>query len=55
MYAQASDQPIPTFSADETDTRIKQRVDGELRFLDGQTLAAMVALNKHVRKRYSSA
>lgn len=39
-------------SAEETDSRIKQRVDGELQFLDGQTLSATIALNKHVRKRY---
>lgn len=45
----ASDQPIPAISAEETNLRIKQRINGELKFLDGQTLSATHALNKHVR------
>lgn len=49
-WVMASDQPLPTITVEETDSRIKQRVDGELKFLDGQTLSAIMSLNKHVRK-----
>lgn len=49
-WVMASDQPIPTISVEEIDSRIKQRIDGELKFLDGQTLSATMSLNKLVRK-----
>lgn len=49
-WIMASDEPIPTISAETTDNRIKERIDGELKFLDGQTLSAAIALNKHVRR-----
>lgn len=49
-WIMASDLPIPTISAEETDSRVEQRIDGELKFLDGQTLAATMVLNKHVRQ-----
>lgn len=47
---QASDEPLPGFSVDETDSQIKSRLSGQLQFLDGQTLLATLALNKRVRK-----
>nr|XP_024367438.1 thermospermine synthase ACAULIS5-like isoform X2 [Physcomitrium patens]XP_024367439.1 thermospermine synthase ACAULIS5-like isoform X2 [Physcomitrium patens]XP_024367440.1 thermospermine synthase ACAULIS5-like isoform X2 [Physcomitrium patens]XP_024367441.1 thermospermine synthase ACAULIS5-like isoform X2 [Physcomitrium patens]XP_024367442.1 thermospermine synthase ACAULIS5-like isoform X2 [Physcomitrium patens]XP_024367443.1 thermospermine synthase ACAULIS5-like isoform X2 [Physcomitrium p len=49
-WIMASDQPFPKISAEETDSRIKHRIDGELKFLDGEALFASIALNKHVRK-----
>ncbi|KAJ7520590.1 hypothetical protein O6H91_19G012100 [Diphasiastrum complanatum] len=49
-WIMASDQQLPKFSVEETDTRLKQRVTGDLRFLDGETLAAILGLNKTVRR-----
>ncbi|XP_024398973.1 thermospermine synthase ACAULIS5 [Physcomitrium patens] len=40
----------PSNQSRETDIKIKQRIDGELKFLDGQALSAMIGLNKHVGK-----
>jgi hypothetical protein len=37
---------------EETNYRIQNRIQGELHFLDGQTLCAMLALNKHVWKTW---
>ncbi|KAL2608278.1 hypothetical protein R1flu_026851 [Riccia fluitans] len=48
-WVMASDHPFPTFSPEETDSRISKRIVGDLQFLDGQTMAAIFALNKHVR------
>ncbi|KAL3676074.1 hypothetical protein R1sor_026022 [Riccia sorocarpa] len=48
-WVMASDHPFPTSSPEETDSRISKRLVGDLRFLDGQTMAAIFALNKHVR------
>lgn len=47
---QASDAPFPAFTAEGIDARIEERVEGELKFLDGPTGMAQLALNKHVRK-----
>jgi len=52
-WVMASDHPIPPMSPEETDRRINQRLNSELKFLDGLTLSASIALNKHVRKRYT--
>lgn len=52
MMWQASDHPFPKFSVEETESRIALRVQGELQFLDGATMAATFALNKHVRTSY---
>ncbi|XP_024544191.1 thermospermine synthase ACAULIS5 [Selaginella moellendorffii] len=49
-WIMASDHPFAQVSVQETDSRIKQRFDSELRFLDGETLSATLALNKHVRQ-----
>ncbi|CAM6123473.1 unnamed protein product [Calypogeia fissa] len=48
-WVMASDHPFPAFSVEETESRIAHRIQGELRFLDGPTMAATFALNKHVR------
>ncbi len=37
---------------EETNYRIQNRIQGELQFLDGQTLCATLALNKHVWKTW---
>jgi thermospermine synthase len=50
LIVQASDQAFPTINIKETDYRIQKRIQGDLHFLDGQTLCATLALNKHVRK-----
>lgn len=50
LIVQASDQAFPTVNIKETDYRIQKRIQGDLHFLDGQTLCATLALNKHVRK-----
>ena len=43
--------PDPTsLSVEETDSRISDRIDGELRFLDGITLRGMTAVPKYLRK-----
>eukprot|EP01018_Ginkgo_biloba_P005315 Gb_26541 [translate_table: standard] len=51
-WVMASDHPL-TLNAEEMDSRIKQRVKGELRFLDGESFIAATALNKSVRKSLS--
>lgn len=47
---QASDAPFPAITAEDIDRRIEERVEGDLKFLDGATGMAQLALNKHVRK-----
>jgi len=47
-WVMASDHPL-TIDAKEIDGRIKQRIKGELRFLDGETFMAASTLNKSVR------
>ena len=43
--------PDPTsLSVEETDSRISDRIDGELRFLDGTTLRGMTSVPKYLRK-----
>ena len=43
--------PDPTsLSVEETDSRISDRIDGELRFLDGITLRGMTSVPKYLRK-----
>lgn len=50
-WVMASDQPFSQISAcDELDCKIKQRIKGELRYLDGATLHASTVLNKTVRQ-----
>lgn len=47
----ASDQPMMSnMSSEELDCRIKQRIKGELKYLDGATLYASTILNKTVRQ-----
>lgn len=47
----ASDQPMMNnMSSEELDCRIKQRIKGELKYLDGATLYASTILNKTVRQ-----
>lgn len=49
-WVMASDQPFNQVTSEELDARIKQRVKGELRYLDGATLFASTVLNKMVRQ-----
>ena len=43
--------PAPTsLSVEETDSRISDRIEGELRFLDGITLRGMTSVPKYLRK-----
>jgi thermospermine synthase len=49
-WVMASDQAFPMIKMEETNYRIQNRIQGELHFLDGQTLCATLALNKHVWK-----
>lgn len=50
-WVMASDHPFTQIAAtDELDCKIKQRVKGELRYLDGATLHASTILNKEVRQ-----
>ncbi|BBN18509.1 spermidine synthase [Marchantia polymorpha subsp. ruderalis] len=49
-WVMASDHPFPAFNDEETDSRISKRLTGDLQFLDGTTMSALFALNKHVRK-----
>ena len=43
--------PDPTsLSVEETDSRISDRIEGELRFLDGITLRGMTSVPKYLRK-----
>ncbi|KAI7726003.1 hypothetical protein M8C21_020678 [Ambrosia artemisiifolia] len=48
-WVMASDYPI-TLSPDELDLRMKQRINGENRYLDGKTFVAASTLSKAVRK-----
>ncbi|RXH70555.1 hypothetical protein DVH24_013301 [Malus domestica] len=48
-WIMASDTPIE-LSADELDLRIKQRITGENRYLDGKTFSSASTLSKAVRK-----
>lgn len=48
-WIMASDEPLPTPTAQEIDRKIGERIVGELRFLDGDTLLSIFALNKHTR------
>ncbi|KAF8401700.1 hypothetical protein HHK36_012646 [Tetracentron sinense] len=48
-WVMGSDTPF-TVDAEELDIRIKQRIKGENRFLDGKTFASSSALSKVVRK-----
>lgn len=48
-WVMASDKPF-ALSADELDMRIKQRIKGENRYLDGKTLSSASTLSKAVRK-----
>ena len=46
---QASDCPF-TVDAEEFDVRIRKRIKGENRYLDGKTFASAAILSKAVRK-----
>ncbi|CAL5413306.1 unnamed protein product [Camellia sinensis] len=48
-WVMASDSPF-TLSADELDLRMKQRIKGENRYLDGKTFTSASTLSKAVRK-----
>ncbi|KAK4425673.1 Thermospermine synthase ACAULIS5 [Sesamum alatum] len=48
-WVMASDSPL-ALSADELDIRIKQRIKGENRYLDGKTFTSSSTLSKAVRK-----
>ncbi|GER39206.1 spermidine synthase [Striga asiatica] len=48
-WVMASDSPL-TLSADEFDLRIKQRIEGENRYVDGKTFSSASTLSKAVRK-----
>ncbi|KAL0457198.1 UNVERIFIED_CONTAM: Thermospermine synthase ACAULIS5 [Sesamum latifolium] len=48
-WVMASDSPL-TLTADELDLRIKQRIKGENRYLDGKTFTSSSTLSKAVRK-----
>ncbi|GLJ22071.1 hypothetical protein SUGI_0413670 [Cryptomeria japonica] len=48
-WVMASDQPF-TLTSEEIDSRIKQRTEGDLRYLDGQTFIGASILSKSVRK-----
>ncbi|KAF7837278.1 thermospermine synthase ACAULIS5-like [Senna tora] len=48
MY-QASDSPLD-LSAEELDLRMKQRIKGENKYLDGKTFSSASTLSKAVRK-----
>ncbi|KAM7485552.1 hypothetical protein LguiA_001561 [Lonicera macranthoides] len=48
-WVMASDSPI-VLNADEFDLRIKQRINGENRYLDGKTFSSSSTLSKAVRK-----
>ena len=51
LHQQASDSPL-SLNAEEFDLRIKQRMTGENRFLDGTTFQSASTLSKAVRKSY---
>lgn len=53
-WVMASDRPFPEISPRGLDVLIKQRIKGDLRYMDGETLVAMRSLNKTVRKRLES-
>ena len=48
---QASDTPF-VLGADDLDLRMKQRIKGETRYLDGKTLTSASTFCKAVRKSY---
>lgn len=48
-WVMASDQPF-TSNTREIDSRTKQRIEGDLRYFDGETFVAASTLNKSVRK-----
>jgi len=48
-WVMASDSPLP-LDTEELDLRIKQRIKGENRYLDGETFASASTLSKAVRK-----
>ncbi|XP_047334641.1 thermospermine synthase ACAULIS5-like [Impatiens glandulifera] len=48
-WIMASDSPL-VLNSDELDLKIKQRIEGENRFLDGKTFASASILSKAVRK-----
>ncbi|XP_021897126.1 thermospermine synthase ACAULIS5-like [Carica papaya] len=48
-WIMASDSPL-TASSEEVDLRMKQRIKGENRFLDGKTFTSAATLSKAVRK-----
>lgn len=48
---QASDSPF-VLGADDLDLRMKQRIKGENRYLDGKTFTSASTLSKAVRKSY---
>lgn len=48
-WIMASDQPFGKLTADEADANIRERIGGELRFLDGETLLSIFTLNKHTK------
>ncbi|RWW43392.1 hypothetical protein BHE74_00050960 [Ensete ventricosum] len=50
-HLQASDSPF-TLDADKLDSRIRQRIEGENRYVDGKTFASASILSKAVRKSY---
>ncbi|KAG8370192.1 hypothetical protein BUALT_Bualt14G0091600 [Buddleja alternifolia] len=52
-WVMASDSPL-TLSCDELDLRIKQRIEGENRYLDGKTFSSSSTLSKAVRKSLDS-
>lgn len=50
-WVMASDQPFSEIAnIEEIDSRIRQRMNSELRYLDGATLSASTVLNKTVRE-----
>eukprot|EP00897_Mesotaenium_endlicherianum_P010823 jgi/Mesen1/976/ME000012S00519 len=49
-WIMASDEPLPAVTAADADQRIGERIEGELRFLDGETLVSILTLNKHTKK-----
>lgn len=49
-WVMASDEPFRHTSPPELDARIRQFIRGDLRYLDGETLAASTVLNKTVRR-----
>lgn len=48
---QASDTPF-VLGSDDLDLRMKHRINGENRYLDGKTFSSASTLSKAVRKSY---